>query len=455
MRTADRLTGRLTAQAALGTIIACVTVIVLFAASGPSVLVARSGSSFPGWESGPLNGLFGHPLGSNLAFDIGSSTLLGVIFVAYVLVVRAAGSLSTRVLVGGVLALHFVLLLGPPLALTDLFNYLGYARLGALHGLNPYQHGIVAERGDPVYVLTTWHHLKSPYGPLFTLLTYPLALIGLGAAYWVLKLAITLASLAFLAAVWKGAALVGQDPRRAVLFVAANPLFLFYALGGFHNDFLMLAPATAAILLVLTRRDRGAGAVLMLAVAVKLTALLLAPFLLLGTGERRRARRVLEGALPTAAVLAGVSVVAFGWTLPNLSGQTTLLSDYSIPNVAGWLLGFGGGAPVVVRIANLGLVVTVLLLLRRRAAWLEGAGWATLALILTVAWLVPWYIVWLLPLAALGTSVRLRTVALVLTLYLGITFMPAVPPLQRWLHIDPYSGGPGKTSLALQKRLSN
>ena len=47
-----------------------------------------------------------------------------------------------------------------------------------------------------------------------------------------------------------------------------------------------------------------------------------------------------------------------------------------------------------------------------------GAGWATFALIVSLAWLVPWYIVWLLPLAALSTNVRLRQAALWLTVFL-------------------------------------
>ena len=447
-----------TAQLAVVTIFVAMAVIELFAASGPSVIVSRSGQSFPGWEAGPLHGLIGHPLGSNIVFDIGSSTLLAVMFAAWVLATRGARRLSRRQVAGLLVSLHALVVIGPPIALTDVFNYLGYARMWALHAVNPYLHGIAAVPGDRVYVLTTWHHLKSPYGPLFTLLTYPLGAIGLPAAYWLLKVGIAAASLGFLAAVWRGANILGRDPRQAVLFVGANPLFLFYALAGFHNDFLMLLPATGAILLVLGRRDRTAGALLALAVAVKLTAVLILPFLLLGAwrsaGGPLRARRVLEGAALAAIPLAAISLLAFGPVLPNLSDQTTLLSDYSFPNVVGWLLGFGGGADVVVRAADLALVASLLLALRLRSRWIDGAGWATLALILTAAWLVPWYIVWLLPLAALGTSSRMRAVCVALTLYLGITFMPAVPPLQRWLDIDPYSGGPGRASLALQHSLS-
>ena len=44
---------------------------------------------------------------------------------------------------------------------------------------------------------------------------------------------------------------------------------------------------------------------------------------------------------------------------------------------------------------------------RRRAdvaGWVAPAGWATLALLVASAWLVPWYAIWLMPLAALGSG---------------------------------------------------
>ncbi len=135
--------------------------------------------------------------------------------------------------------------------LTDLFNYLGYARLGAVHHLNPYTHGIGAEVHDPVFRFSTWHNLHSPYGPLFTAFTYPIALLPIPVAYWVLKVFAVGLSLAFIGLVYKCAVLLGRDPRFAVLFVAANPIYLMYAVGGFHNDFFMLVPSTAAIALLL------------------------------------------------------------------------------------------------------------------------------------------------------------------------------------------------------------
>ena len=72
----------------------------------------------------------------------------------------AARSLSLRMIVAVAVALNLILFLAPPLQLNDVFNYLGYARLGGLHGLNPYTHVIGAESFDPVYRFTSWWNLS-------------------------------------------------------------------------------------------------------------------------------------------------------------------------------------------------------------------------------------------------------------------------------------------------------
>jgi hypothetical protein len=46
------------------------------------------------------------------------------------------------------------------------------------------------------------------------------------------------------------------------------------------------------------------------------------------------------------------------------------------------------------------------------------AGWATLVLLVTSTWLLPWYGAWLLPLAALGRSRLLRAATIAATAFL-------------------------------------
>ncbi|HEY4830132.1 MAG TPA: hypothetical protein VIH85_25430, partial [Solirubrobacteraceae bacterium] len=196
-------------------------------------------------------------------------------------------------------------------------------------------------------------------------------------------------------------------------------------------------------------------AVLMLAVAVKFTAVLLLPFLLVAVRTWPRRRAVIVGAVLAAIPLIVMSLALFGLSLPNLSQQGTLLTPFSIPNLFGYAIGIGGGTPALLRLADVGLVVAVLLLIRRRGDWLSHAGWATVALIASLAWVMPWYVIWVLPLAALGSSLRLRRATLVLTVFLVITFLPSSGKLWSLLHFNPLSGSAGQASQSLQGKLSS
>jgi Glycosyltransferase family 87 len=440
---------------ALGSLILGSVAVVAFARSGPTVLVPESIHVFPPWEAGPLHLLLGRLPHHIQTLAFGFSYVLLAMTVAYLVLVAAVRTLSMRAIVVSVLLLHLVFLMGPPLQLSDLFNYLGYARLGGLHHLNPYTHVIGQEVHDPVYRFTSWHNLHSPYGPLFTAATYPLGLLPLPLAYWILKTFTMLASLGFIALVWRCAQRLGRDPRFAVVFVALNPIYLIYAMGGFHNDLILLVPSMGAILLLLERRYRVAGAVLMLAVAIKFSAILLLPFLLVAARTPNARRQLIVGSLLGALPLAALSVALFGFSIPNLQDQSTLLTNFSIPNVFGLLIGLGGGAPALLRAGNVALVITIALLLRRRHDWLAQAGWGTLALIASLAWLVPWYVVWLLPLAALGTSLRLRRAALVLTGYLVIAFAPMTGLILASKGVDLMSSPVGHASHVLQNKLAN
>ena len=443
-------------RAALVMLVAGALTLVAFATARGSVLVPRSTFGFPGWEAGPLHFIFGRPKLGYMTLNYSFSVFLALMTLTYGVVLLSVRSLSMRLIAVTIVVLHVILLMAPPMQLTDLFNYLGYARLGALHHLNPYVHTMRSESYDPVFNFTTWNNLKSPYGPLFTAISYPIALLPLPVAYWVMKTLVVGTSLAFIWLVYRCALLLNRDPRFAVAFVAFNPIYLFYAVGAFHNDFFMLVPSTAAIALLVNRRDRSAGAVLMLAVAIKFTAILLLPFLLIAARPAQRRLQVLLGAACATVPLAVMSVALFGFHLPNLQDQSTLLTPYSIPNITGWIAGIGGGTSGWLRLADVALVPVVIFFLRRRRTdWIAGAGWSTLALICTLAWLMPWYILWVLPLAALGASVRLRRVAIAFTLFLLVSFVPATGVFTSRHGINLLNTRAGQASQALQRKLAN
>jgi hypothetical protein len=171
--------------------------------------------------------------------------------------------------------------------------------------------------------------------------------------------------------------------------------------------------------------------------------------------------RILLGALLGAIPLAAMSVALFGLSLPNLQDQSTLLTAFSIPNVVGLALGIGGGTPLLLRVADVGVLVAVVLLATgfgrgadKRADWISRAGWATLALIASLAWLMPWYLIWLAPLAALGSSPALRRATLALTVFLVLTFIPATGIYFANHGINPLGTHAGHKSSALQHKLS-
>ena len=60
-----------------------------------------------------------------------------------------------------------------------------------------------------------------------------------------------------------------------------------------------------------------------------------------------------------------------------------------------------------------------------------------MALLVTLSWVLPWYVLWVLPMAALSRSRALRTTALVLGAYLLLTWMPLATAMDNALGIRP------------------
>jgi glycosyl transferase family 87 len=453
-RGAPRSRPALAGTLALAGLALCSLAIVVVATGQKTILVPQSWITFPWWLAGPLHVLTRDVAVRSTPTAIGFSVVLVLMTIAYAVAVACAPALDRRVIVGAIVLLHAIWLLVPLMPSTDVFNYLGYARLGVRHGIDPYLHGIAAAPHDPVMPLVTWRHLRSPYGPLFTLATYAVAWMPLIAAYWLLKLATVAASLGCVALLARCARQLGIAPRRPVLLYAVNPLVLAYGLGGFHNDVFVLLLTLAAISLVLDRREGRAGVAVAAAVAIKASAGILLPFVLMGAHRRGR---LLAGAAACGAVVLVASLIAFSATLPNLADQSTLLSSFSIPNTLGQLVGLGGAPPWLLELAAVAMAGVVVLLVRRtwqrRIGWLEGAGWATLALIASLAWLQPWYAMWLLPFAALGDSARLRRWTLVLCAWLLLTYMPTTGLALSGIGYRPMNTAVGRASVARMEAL--
>jgi hypothetical protein len=356
------------------------------------------------------------------------SAVLVVMFVSYVVTVGAADGLSPLLVLGCIAGLHALMLLAPPLVSTDVFSYQFYGRMGAVYGANPYLAGPRGLALDPLYPYVGWKWISTPtvYGPLFTALSYVLAPLSIPLNVLAYKVIAAVSSLSVVALVWNAARLRGINPVKAAALVGLNPLILVYGVGGAHNDLLMLAPLAAGLVLLLQRRDRtGAGAIV-IAAAVKVTAGMLLPFALAGARgplARSRRRDLLIGAGVTGALVATFAFTLFGSGPLHLPATIQKVQSegnwQSIPGFIGTRLGLGTvGHPVELVLSALFALILCWLLRRvwrGELDWIAGAGWAALALLVTAASLLPWYVSWLMPLAALGRDRRLWRAAIIVT----------------------------------------
>jgi alpha-1,6-mannosyltransferase len=397
--------------------------ICLEAGARATTVVPASVRDYPDWLRGPLP-----ELGSGLT-EGRFAVLFLVMCGCYLALLALHRHLSAGLAVGAVVLLHALFVLAPPLLSTDVFGYIDWARLGTVHDLDPYTHGFSDAPDDPALDYLRWDaDLPTPYGPVFTLATYPLGPLGLATSLWILKAATGLAALGCVALVWACARRMGRDPLAPAVFVGLNPIFLVFEVGGAHNDVFFMALALGGAYLLLAARDAAGGGTLLTAASLKASAGLLLPFAILGAASRRRA---LLGAAAAMAGIGAVALAGFGSNalgfLKTLESQQDQVALWAVPNSLSRWLGLGGMTPGVRALAIVAFVaVLVVTLVRtaRGADWITAAGWTTLALLVTSAWLLPWYLVWLLPLAALGEDRRLRLATLALCAFVIAVRVP-------------------------------
>ncbi len=414
-------------------LVAALLEVVIDAASGHSALVPRSPDT-DGWL---------RDVGQHLGFRIFLIALL-VSCGAYagLLALSArAGAISKRFAVGLIAVIHLILFVGPVLLSTDVFSYIAYARMGVVHGINPYTHGPISIVSDPIFhdVGEDWVRTATAYGPVYTLLSYPLGLIGVAGAVWAMKLWATLASVATLVLVWRCARMRGLNPMFALLAVALNPLYYLYGLGGAHNDLIMLAAMMFAVSLTLLpaagpRREGEAAAVIVAGALVKATLGVLLPFMII---SRRRLAPVI-GMLAALGAGAVIGYLVFGIhgidIVAALNRDAALVSTDSFANEIAHLFGKPGVFPVDHDLLKAGLVVIVVHLLWRTWRgydWIAASGWTLLAISVTSTWLLAWYTLWPLPLAVISRDRRLLVATLVIqSLFVIHQLAPLVVPVQ-------------------------
>jgi hypothetical protein len=418
-------------------------VVSLWLAIAPAVegsrLVLASVGGSPDWLIGIFRPLGAQALaGSSAGWTYYLPLMLTVTL--WGIVVWLADQLGTRLVLAVSLALIAVFLLAPPLLSQDVFSYIAYARLGVVHELNPYAFRPFDIPADPVFPFAGSKDAVDVYGPFFTLGSYPLGWLSVPAAFWLLKAVTAFSVVGIVLLVRSLAERLGSSSARAIALVGLSPATLVHVVAGAHNEALTMLIVFAGIAVIHLgsgpQREPIGGFVSTLAIGIKASAAVPLVFML-AAAKRRVA--MFWAMFAAAALTVGAAYVGFGSDalggLNLISSNQDRSSRWSVPHKAvdGVTAAFGdigrSGATDVVRLTLVALLLVLVGYLVTRSwrhpeTWLANAGWATLGVLVASAWLVPWYLLWLLPFAALGKDARLQVASVVFCAY---TLVIAIP----------------------------
>ncbi|WP_141725470.1 polyprenol phosphomannose-dependent alpha 1,6 mannosyltransferase MptB [Micromonospora pallida] len=336
------------------------------------------------------------------------------------------------------------LLVAVPSGSRDVYSYACQGWVYAAGG-DPYAGGVAAA-GCPWLdtISPIWRDTPAPYGPVFVLLAGAAAALGgsLLGTVALLRVAAVLGVLLAAACLPGLARAAGVPAQRAVWLVLACPLVGVHMVAGAHNDAVMVGLLLAGLLVVVRHPGQRprlllGGLLLGLAVAVKVTALVVLPFAALaavaGIFTFRALLRdgvwVLAGALAALLASSAASGLGFGW-VGGLAHSGDTQQWTSPPTAVGFtvdyaarLFGRDANAVPVTRAVAVVLLAVLLVVLwfrawhglrrlsgvRQRVARLAaarprvaltGAGLALAATVALAPVFHPWYAVW--PLAVLA-----------------------------------------------------
>ena len=322
---------------------------------------------------------------------------------------RRWGGLSIRLVAWTVVSYCAVAVLVPPRETGDAMWYAIYGRIVAVHHASPYTHVPAVFPHDPLLRATGfgWAHVPSVYGPLFTGISAVVSPL-LGAAvlptrlfYQLLATGALLAACAF---VWRS-----TRSAAAVAFLGLNPVVAVYLVNGGRNDVLVGLAMLAAVIVASRGHDTAAGVVGGLGALVKLTGLVGVVALVASTA-------VLRGRRPASRMAgAALGVVTVGYLFAGSAALFTPLKTagarFSSASLWRVVTKFGIAAPDTHLVLVLLAVLCVLVILaysRSRGASVT-AGLTTLTL--GAAYMLPGYIGWAMPTAALDHTSRVSRIA--------------------------------------------
>jgi hypothetical protein len=388
---------------------------------------------------------------------------MGLLFVGYCYAIKfvrrvPADRVQQRnwiLLFAGVSAV--ILLFLPALFSHDLFSYIIYGRIVSVYGNNPYTTVPIEVATDPFQRFVDWKGVPSVYGPVWTTFSAVLTYVGGSNVQFEIlafKFAAVVLHLSNVYLIWQILTKLDLKWRAAgTLLYAWNPLTVIEFAGNGHNDVMMLFFVLLAVYAYVQQKRYLGLVFLTLSVLTKFITIVLVPmyvFLLLRKEPDNRARGLV---LAKSGLVVGV--LFFGFWLPFWAGFSTIfalkgqpaLSEYvnSLPQVGFWLI--RSALQVVLPMTDLQAYSMGDTIVRDGAMVIFFAYWLKVLfetksfpqmlgnwfkvlvfyLVFVGTWFWPWYVTWLVVLAALGD--RPRTMKLTILFSFSVLLAYALWPL--------------------------
>ncbi|MDP9379219.1 MAG: YfhO family protein [Chloroflexota bacterium] len=336
------------------------------------------------------------------------------------------------------------LVLMPAMFSMDVYLYMFYGRIISTYGENPMLLAPIRFAGDPhLDWFPWWKRLPSAYGPVWLMLSGGLSTIA-GESRFANIVTYKVAALGLhvltIIAIW--ALLRRVRPQLAAwgaIFYGWNPLVLLEVVNGAHNDVMVAAFAVLSLLAAVSSRWLLAVFFLSAAAMVKLTSLLLIPFLVLAWMlDLPDVRAKLRAAVLSAIVVVVSCLALYAPLWAGTALMTNVLKNPAVTRYANslwdiWIDTISGPANTAARAAvenrvdlirNAAFAVAFVFLLlwfiRGRREVADGWVWGWFVYSLSLSWIWPWYFV--LPIAAAAVLGPSRTAALAGGLTLGGLF---------------------------------
>ncbi len=313
---------------------------------------------------------------------------------------------------------------------TDILAYIGLGRIAAIYRANPYIH-TYSEFNDFYSGFVQWD-ITMPYGPA----TLPFFILA-----GIVSQTSVLASVFLLKFIWLMthylncrilySILVARktDAAYGLFLFGLNPLIMLELVANGHNDGLLIFFGLLSFFALQRRWYSGAVLLALLSALVKLPGVFFLAVILVYLVRRREWCKLVQGIIISAAFLLILKVTFFpSWesimSIANAASYAkNSIHEFLIGTVE-WLgnrPGISADYEMIYSINRrvftalfLGLCLWRLSRIRDLDSMIRELAYIFLGLLIGYAtWFFPWYVSWLIPLAALTVSVRLRWIIVI------------------------------------------